>query len=740
MVWMTTLSVASSVLLLRSCGLLQSLEWAALDQSFRLRPLEPTDERVVVVAIEEKDLQKFKWPISDATITQLLKKLQASKPRAIGLDIYRDLTVEPGHGELVKAFESMPNLIGIEQLPAQDRQVPGSKQQERRGDTRNTLQDSCTSASVNVLKCLSFKSDGVLPAQVLSQRNQVGFNNVVLDADGKMRRRFLYAIKNGKVEQSFALKLALIYLKAEGINPRPAESNSQYLQLNHAVFRRFQPDDGAYVGADDGGYQVLANFRHPGSKFRTVSMADVLSDRLPASLVRDRIVVIGSTAPSLNDFFYTSYSGSLIRRKTAQPTAGVELHANFVSQILSAATSGRPLIQTWSHLTEDLWIFAWAWVGAILSWRLQRPNRSALSILLAASSLIGSSYLALIISGWWLPLVPSLLTLCGSGAVVTTYLAHLQQELKRSKEFLHRIINTIPDPVFVKNEEHKWVVLNEAYCQFIGYPVGKLIEKLDYDFLPKHEVDIFRQQDEFVFHYGTAIENEEEFTDAKGTTHLIATKRSLHKDAAGNAFLVGVIRDVTERKRLEAELRRNAAELLRSNTELRLSEDRLRHLAHHDSLTGLPNRQLFYQHLSHSLERARSNNALVALLFIDLDGFKQVNDTLGHDNGDRLLQAVAQRLNGCLRGGDIVSRLGGDEFTIILTSVPKVQVAATVAEKILATITEVFILEERPASVTASIGISVYPIHSDSPDVLIKQADTAMFRAKELGKNRYEFA
>ncbi len=140
------------------------------------------------------------------------------------------------------------------------------------------------------------------------------------------------------------------------------------------------------------------------------------------------------------------------------------------------------------------------------------------------------------------------------------------------------------------------------------------------------------------------------------------------------------------------------------------------------------------------MDWAQNSNLLLGLLFIDLDGFKQVNDTLGHEIGDRLLVTVGQRLSNCLRGSDTVSRLGGDEFTVILRAIPNVQVAAKVAEKILSTITEPIVLDGYTTKVSASIGISIYPVNSRDSENLIKQADSAMYRAKHLGKNRYEFA
>jgi diguanylate cyclase (GGDEF)-like protein/PAS domain S-box-containing protein len=656
---------------------------------------------VVIIAIDEASLwQVGKWPLPDAIMAQLLEKLHTYQPRAIGLNIYRDLPVPPGNRELSEAFD-IPNLIGIERLKDQS-------------------------------------SSGVLPPPKLSELNRVGFNNVVLDADGKVRRGMLYWTTGKKVHESFDLKLALIYLQAEGITPHAARDNPQYLQLGKSVFRRFEPNDGGYVRADAGGYQILSNFRRPSTSFRQVSMADVLADRVPAKEIRDRIVLIGSTAPSLKDVFYTPDSGKLLLG-AVEPLSGVELHANFISQIISAALSGRPLIHVRSDFWEGFWIVGWAFVGAILGWRSPLPCQPFLSIFLATSALISGCYFAFLY-GWWLPIVPSLLALFGSLGVITTYVVQLQDEFKRSKEFLQGVINTIPDPIFVKNKEHQWIVLNQAYCQLIGYPLEMLIEKSDSEFFSKQETDTFRQQDDLVFSSGTAMEHEEKFTDATGFTHLIATKRSLHKDAAGNLFLVGVIRDITERKQFEDELKRTTAELVQSNTQLQLSEKRLRYLAHHDPLTSLPNRYLFYEHLDRSLAWAQSHQVLVGILFIDLDGFKQVNDTLGHDWGDRLLIAVAQRLVGCLRHSDIISRLGGDEFTVILPAIPDVKVALQVAKKILATLSEAFVLEGQTLLITASVGISVYPIHSDSRESLVKQADTAMYQAKQLGKNRYYLA
>ena len=203
---------------------------------------------------------------------------------------------------------------------------------------------------------------------------------------------------------------------------------------------------------------------------------------------------------------------------------------------------------------------------------------------------------------------------------------------------------------------------------------------------------------------------------------------------------MGVIRDITQRKLREEHLKRTADELFRSHHELKLQEDHWRYLADHDPLTGLSNRKFFAEQLQESLLWAKNHNLLLGLLFIDLDGFKEINDSLGHDMGDRLLISIAERLTKTLRHNDTVCRLGGDEFTVILRSISHLEAAAKIAEKILASINYPIVLEGCTARVSASIGISVYPLSSQDAETLIRQADAAMYRAKHLGKNCYEFA
>lgn len=166
----------------------------------------------------------------------------------------------------------------------------------------------------------------------------------------------------------------------------------------------------------------------------------------------------------------------------------------------------------------------------------------------------------------------------------------------------------------------------------------------------------------------------------------------------------------------------------------------LESLALHDSLTGLPNRRLLFDRLELAIAHAHRNKSRMAVMYLDLDGFKQINDTLGHDAGDALLRMVATRLEAAVRQEDTVARMGGDEFVIGLWEISHADAAAKLASKIIQAVSQPYRIQDRSVSVTASVGVGLYPVHGEDVETLLKRADLALHEAKHSGKNDYRIA
>ena len=431
-VLIATPSITILVIVLRFLGLLQGWEWAVFDQFIDLRPLEPRDQRIAIVGISEADYRKLgQVIISDQIYAQLLNKLKAMEPRVIGLDMYRDQPVEPGHQELVAVFESTDNLIGIEK-------VTGDK------DRRT-----------------------VAPPPALKAKGQVGINDFFLDTDDKMRRiPISQDPQPGETLPSFGFYLALYYLSVEQIFPE--DLGERRFRLGEAVFAPFRANDGGYIRADNGGFQMLLNYRGPTRHFETVSLHDVLEDRLPPDWGRDRIILIGAISESSNDLFSTPYTGSLVFQ--SEPMPGVEIHANFISQIISAAMENRTLIKSWSEPGEWLWIFLWAGIGSTLTWTMRhsdpQKHRSLQRILynlLAIVLLLGITFGALL-AGWWLPVVPPFLAMTGSTVAIVGYIARSAGDIRKTfgRYLSNEIVATLlenPEGLKLGGERRKITIL-----------------------------------------------------------------------------------------------------------------------------------------------------------------------------------------------------------------------------------------------------------------------------------------
>lgn len=417
----TVIGVTGAVLALQWSGSLQLLEWAILDQWFRLRPLESGEPRVVIVTIDESDISHLgRWPMSDETLAKLLEKLKQQQPAAIGLDLYRNLPVEPGHSKLLKTFASTPNLIGIQKVV---------------GDASGPVVD---------------------PPPVLRLRSLVAASDLVVDADGKVRRHLLSVREStGKTILTLGSKLALTYLKSQNIWLKP-NTNSRIIKLGKAQFVPLEQNSGGYVRVDVGGYQIISNFQRLQTGFPKISITDVLEDRIPANLMRGRIVAIGSIAESLGDRFYTPYTSNL--RTT---WSGVEIHANLASQIVSAALDGRQLLRGVGEPLEWLWIGFWSSVGAALGSRVRTSRWAAIAISTAIGSLFASAYL-LFLAGWWIVAASPFLALVSAGLASRGYL--MWKNLQLSHQELENYAQTLELKVQQRTQElvEKNIALEKA--------------------------------------------------------------------------------------------------------------------------------------------------------------------------------------------------------------------------------------------------------------------------------------
>ena len=378
------IAVTSALALVNSTGVFQVLEWAILDSFFRFRPAEEIDTRLLIVTIDEPDISALeRWPLTDQDLAEILTQLNQYDPAAIGLDIYRNFAVEPGTEALSEVFRTSPHLVGVEKV----------------GHTK------------------------VAPPPILAEQGQVAMADLLMDDDGKVRRALLSAKLEGEVKFSLGAFLAIKYLDEQaGITLGPPGKPGEPVALGPASFEQFQLNDGAYVGAETTGYQTLLNFRGPDNAFETLTLTDLLEGNFSGDLIRDRIVIVGSIAPSLNDFLRTPYNQSTVTGTTQSP--GALIHAHIASQIVSAVLDGRLLIRVWPDWMEFIWALLWATAGSMTIIIPLQQNRSILTVFSRTSIPIMGLSAGLVIvngilffNGLWVPTVLALLSLLFSGVL-----------------------------------------------------------------------------------------------------------------------------------------------------------------------------------------------------------------------------------------------------------------------------------------------------------------------------------
>jgi diguanylate cyclase (GGDEF)-like protein/PAS domain S-box-containing protein len=282
-----------------------------------------------------------------------------------------------------------------------------------------------------------------------------------------------------------------------------------------------------------------------------------------------------------------------------------------------------------------------------------------------------------------------------------------------------KVFESTLEGILVTNARRMIESVNPAFTRITGYAAAEVIGKTPSLLSSgRHDAAFFRRMHDDLQthgHWQGEIWNRRRNGEVYPEWLTINTVRNEQGEIVN---YVGVFSDITRRK---------------------AEQEQMQFLAYHDGLTGLPNRGLFLDRLHHAAAHAHRARTLVAVLFIDLDNFKPVNDTLGHHVGDRLLQTVAERLTAAVREADTVARLGGDEFTVILESLSDANDVPLIVQKIVEAVAQPMQIDGQTVIATASIGVSLYPVDSADADDLLRQADTAMYRAKNSGGNGFCF-
>lgn len=382
------------VLGLGKAGLLQPLELTVYDAALWLLPVTPTNRRIILIGETEADIQRWGHPLSDEVLADVLERLLRERPRVIGVDKYRDASLPPGSERLAAVLREHPSIIWITKFGNAAAGEPP-----------------------------------IAPPAPLRDSDRVGFSDLPVDPDGRIRRGLLYLDDGQQFATGFALVVALAYLRPEGIFPRPDPHCPQCLRLGQTTLPPLVPADGPYANVDAGGYQILLDYRGALSAARIYTLSDVLDNRLTGDDLTGRIVLVGAMAESLRDYLSVP-----TRRATDAPVAvaplwdsagqlaGVALHALLVEQLLRFALEGGTPVQGVGADLEMLWFWTWCIIGMGLA-----LCRLRLTGFIAATVLLLAGLLAVWYGTWmtlrWLPLVAPFLGLGLAAASSTVYLA-----------------------------------------------------------------------------------------------------------------------------------------------------------------------------------------------------------------------------------------------------------------------------------------------------------------------------
>ena len=411
-----TCGVSLGVIALRQLGAIAQMELRIYDSLLRLRSPEPADDRVVIVAIDEPDIQRMgRWPWTDQMFADLIAKISAGKPAVIGIDKYLDIpVVDQGRQQIISQVKQ---LLTGKVSAALLQQVEGIIADRGRENLIQAMKKAGNVVNVTLMATAGRKPIELPPD--LAQVSEQGFANILTD-DGAIVRRALIAGDYG----SFALVVANYYLYHNQQTQIEFDPVTTTFRAGSRVVPRLDSNFGGYHREDASGYQTLINYRGKEGSFPTVSSADLLLGKVNPQIFRNKAVLIGVTAVSLKDSYPTPFStGETVMY-------GVEIHANIASQLIAAALDHRLFIQSWSDELEAVWIILWAIAGGICATLLSRVWLNLLILGLLSASLLGLT-VWLFSLAIWTPLFPALIGLIGANIAVITYRLSVQESERK---------------------------------------------------------------------------------------------------------------------------------------------------------------------------------------------------------------------------------------------------------------------------------------------------------------------
>jgi adenylate cyclase len=414
---LVALLLGAGLLGVRSLGMLESLELGAYDWYLRIRPDgPPLVPRVALVTVTERDIHGHGgWPLSDRVLADALERVGRLGARAIGLDIYRDVAVPPGSDKLQAVLAGDPRIVVVTKFA---------------GGT----------------------SQGVPPPLVLKGTDQVGFNDVIVDPGGVVRRGLLFLDDGQTVVSSFALQLALRFLAAEGVGPQPDPHDQNLLRLGRTTIRPLEPNDGGYVGTDARGYQFMLDFAGARRPFPSVDLTALLAGQVEPDALRDKVVLIGVTAESIKDNFYTPFSrGGL---EGDQDVSGVAVHAHVVSQLLRMGLDGARPMASLAEWQEAAVILLSSAAGALIGLRVRSPWHLAPAV---GGGVLGLGLLDFVafLGGWWIPLVPPAMAWLVAAGSVTAWLSYQEtaQRATLMRLFSRHVSKEVAETIWQQREQ-----------------------------------------------------------------------------------------------------------------------------------------------------------------------------------------------------------------------------------------------------------------------------------------------